>query len=231
MEDQTRVAVVTGGAGGIGSAIVSALIESGHRTVVLDRAGDVECDLASPTSTQRAAQTVLERYGRCDVLVHCAGVFDAMPLDGFDLERWRDLMAVNVEAALHLAKAFAPGMTSRQFGRIIFVSSDGQWIPANADFLPYVTSKAALDGIMRALAVTFGGDGVAVSSVAPGLTDTPLSRSVAGEDAIRDIVGAQVLKRRLTPEDTASAVAFLASDGGEALTGQVLVPNGGAVMR
>jgi NAD(P)-dependent dehydrogenase (short-subunit alcohol dehydrogenase family) len=229
--EQERIAVVTGGAGAIGSAIVEALQAAGHRTVVLDREGDVSCDLASELSTRAAAAAVLAEFGRCDVLVHCAGAFDAMPLKDFDLTRWRDLMAVNVESSILLAQAFTPGMVEREFGRIILISSDGQWGPPNGDFLPYVTSKAALHGLMRTLAVTFGGDGIAVTAVAPGLTDTPLARSVVEESDIESVVDAQVLKRRLIPSDTANAVAFLASDGAAALTGQVLVTDGGAFLR
>ena len=231
MSTEQRIAVVTGGAGGIGSAIAAALRESGHQTVVLDRTGDVSCDLASEASTRQAADAVLQRYGRCDVLVHCAGAFDSMSYEEFDLARWRNVMAVNVESPLLLTQALAPGMVERGFGRIILISSDGQWGPPDGSFLPYVTSKAALHGLMRTLAVTFGGKGIAVTAVAPGLTETPLSRAVVGEGAIESVVAAQVLKRRLTPSDTASVVAFLAGDGSEALTGQVLVPDGGAFLR
>ncbi|MTD53193.1 SDR family oxidoreductase [Amycolatopsis sp. RM579] len=231
MAGEQRVAVVTGGAGAIGSAIVTALQESGHRTVVLDRAGDIPCDLTSEHSAREAAAAVLARHGRCDVLVHCAGAFDAMPLGDLDLARWRDLMAVNVEASLWLAQSFTPGMAERGFGRIILISSDGQWSPPDANFLPYVTSKAALLGLMRTLAVTFGGDGISVTAVAPGLTDTPLARAVVEDGAIEAVVRTQALKRPLVPSDTAHTVAFLASDGAEALTGQVLVVDGGVHMR
>jgi NAD(P)-dependent dehydrogenase (short-subunit alcohol dehydrogenase family) len=231
MGAEQRVAVVTGGAGSIGSSIVAALEGAGHRTVVLDRTGDIPCDLTSESSTKEAAAAVLEQHGRCDVLVHCAAAFDAMSLDQLDLARWRDLMAVNVEASLWLAQAFTPGMAERKFGRIILISSDGQWGPPDESFLPYVTSKAALIGVMRTLAVAYGGAGIAVTAVAPGLTDTPLARSVVGEEAIEGVVASQVMKRRLVPEDTANTVAFLASDGAQALTGQVLVPNGGAFLR
>jgi NAD(P)-dependent dehydrogenase (short-subunit alcohol dehydrogenase family) len=75
-----RIAVVTGGAGAIGTAITRALQETGHRPVVLDRGGDVVCDLSSETSTRAAAAAVLERYGRCDVFVHCAAAFDQMTI-------------------------------------------------------------------------------------------------------------------------------------------------------
>jgi 3-oxoacyl-[acyl-carrier protein] reductase len=229
--DEQRVAVVTGGAGAIGTAIVAALRASGHRTVVLDRSGGIVCDLSSASSTRAAAAEVLARYGRCDVLVHCAGYLDPMPLAEFDLDRWRALMAVNVEASLWLARAFVPGMADRGFGRIILISSDGQWFPPSPEFLPYVTSKAALLGLMRALAVTYGADGIAVSAVAPGHTDTPAARAVVAEGALEASIASQVLKRALVPEDTAHAVAFLASDGAAAMTGQVLVADGGAYMR
>ncbi|GAA1018887.1 3-ketoacyl-ACP reductase [Acrocarpospora pleiomorpha] len=230
MVDQ-RVAVVTGGAGAIGSAIVTALRASGHVTVVLDRSGDVVCDLASSLATQSAARQVLERYGRCDVLVHCAGYLDPMTLADLDLERWRNLMAVNVEAALWLAQAFVPGMVERGFGRIILISSDGQWMPPNETFLPYVVSKAALLGIVRTLAVSYGESGIAVTAVAPGHTDTPAARAVVAEGALDASIASQAIKRALIPEDTAHAVAFLASEGAEALTGQVLVTDGGSHMR
>lgn len=226
-----RVAVVTGGAGAIGTAIVAALAASGHETVVLDLTGDVVCDLGSESSTRQAATAVLDRYGRCDVLVHCATVFDAMPLAGLDSARWRRVQTVNVEAPLWLAQALTPGMIQRGFGRIIFIASDTAWLPPGPEFLPYVASKGAMVGIMRTLAVTLSPAGIAVTAVAPGLTDTPAARSAAGTAAIEAVVATQAMKRPLVPEDTAQVVGFLASDGAEALTGQVLVVDGGTVMR
>jgi 3-oxoacyl-[acyl-carrier protein] reductase len=202
MTSEQRVAVVTGGTGAIGGAIVTALDTAGYRTVVLGRrAGDVLADLASESATKRAAAEVLDRYGRVDVLVHCAAVIDPMPLSDLDAQRWRTVQAVNVEAPLWLAQAFTPGMAERTFGRIVFV------------------------------AVDLGADGIAVTAVAPGLTDTPIARSVNDPGQIEAVVATQAMKRALTPEDTANAVAFLASAGAEALTGQVLVVDGGSTMR
>lgn len=226
-----RVAVVTGGAGAIGSAIVQALTGTGHRTIVLDRTGDVTCDLASYSSTRAAAAEVLEGVGRCDVLVHCAAVMHPMALDTLDLETWRETQAVNVESALWLAQAFVPGMIARRFGRIIFIASDTLWHPPAGVFLPYVASKGAMMGVVRTLAVDLGPHGISVTAVAAGLTDTPASRQVNQDGQIEAVVGSQALKRPLIPADTASSVAFLASDGAEALTGQVLVTNGGLVLR
>ena len=229
--DGARVAVVTGGAGAIGTAIVAALAAAGHRTVSLGRTGDVVCDFESEASSRQAAAAVLDRYGRCDVLVHCAAMFDPMPLAEFDSARWRRVQAVNIESALWLAQAFAPGMTERGFGRIVLIASDTAWLPPGPEFLPYVGSKGAMIGVMRALAVTLGPGGVAVTAVAPGLTDTSAAREAAGGAAIEAVVQTQALKRPLVPEDTAHVVRFLASDGAEALTGQVLVVDGGTVMR
>ena len=229
--DQQRVAVVAGGAGGIGGAICRALEQSGHRAVVIDRDGAIPCDLGSESSTRNAAASVLEQYGRCDVFVQSAAAFDQVALEDLDAATWRHVLAVNVESALWLAQSFAPGMAERGFGRIIFVTSDTLWSPPGPAMLAYVASKGALIGVMRTLAVALGPDGIAVSAVAPGLTDTPGSRTVNSDADFDAVVEHQALKRRLTPEDTASAVAYLASDAGAAMTGQVLCADGGTILR
>jgi NAD(P)-dependent dehydrogenase (short-subunit alcohol dehydrogenase family) len=226
-----RVAVVTGGAGAIGSAIVCALRAAGHRTVVLDRGGDVDVDLSDEQSTRRAAAQVLDRHGRCDVLVHCAAAFDVATLQELDAATWRHVQAVNVESPLWLAQAFTPGMAQRGFGRIVFITSDTFWEPPAPMLLPYVASKGALIGVMRSLARTLGPDGVAVTAVAPGLTDTPASRAVNTDEDFDATVARQALNRRLVPADTAAVVAFLVSDGAAALTGQTLCADGGLVLR
>jgi 3-oxoacyl-[acyl-carrier protein] reductase len=229
--DAGQVAVVTGGEGAIGAAIVSALGAAGHRTVTLDRAGDIVCDLSSEDSTRAAAAAVLDRYGRCDVLVHSAAAFDAASLAEVDVATWRRVQAVNVESALWLAQALTPGMTRRGFGRIVFIVSDTFWAPPSPELLAYVASKGAILGIMRTLAVSLGPDGIAVSAVAPGLTDTPGSRTVNTDEQFDAAVGRQALKRRLTPDDTAAAVAYLASDAAAAMTGQMLCVDGGMILR
>ncbi len=226
-----RVAVVTGGAGAIGSAIVRALRSAGHRTVVLDRESEIDVDLSDEQSTRRAAAQVLGQHGRCDVFVHCAAAFDAASLQDLDAATWRRVQAVNVESALWLAQAFTPGMAQRGFGRIVFIASDTFWEPPAPVLLPYIASKGALMGVMRSLARALGPDGVAVTAVAPGLTDTPASRTVNTDENFDATVARQALNRRLIPDDTAAAVAFLVSDGAAALTGQALCTDGGLVLR
>jgi NAD(P)-dependent dehydrogenase (short-subunit alcohol dehydrogenase family) len=229
--DSDRVVVVTGGAGAIGSAIGDALTADGLRVAAVDRTGEITADLSSEDSTRAAAKAVLERYGRCDVFVHCAAAFDQADLAHLDAITWRHVQATNVESPLWMVQAFTPGMAERGFGRIIFVISDTLWKPPTPVLLPYVASKGALVGIMRTLAVTLGSEGIAVTAVAPGLTDTPGSHTVNTDEEFDAAVGDQALKRRLTPADTASAVAFLASNGAAAMTGQVLCADGGSVFR
>src|SRR6266436_2824315 len=194
--DTRRVAVVTGGAGAIGGAIVSRLTPD-HTVVVLDRTGDVVVDLVDPDDVRRAAEAVLDRYGRCDVFVHSAAMVAFGPFEEFDLDVWRQVQAVNVESALLLTQAFAPGMRGRGFGRVIFIVSNTFWRPPGAHMLAYVASKGALIGMARALAVGLGGDGIAVTAVAPGLTRTPASTTRAAAE-FADTEAHMALHRPLT---------------------------------
>jgi NAD(P)-dependent dehydrogenase (short-subunit alcohol dehydrogenase family) len=230
-EGEQRVAVVTGGAGAIGGAIVAALQAGGYRVVVIDRDAEITADLGDEASTRLAAAEVLNRFGRCDILIHTAAAFDTASLADLDAASFRHTQAVNVEAALWLAQAFTPGMAERGFGRIVFIISDTLWEPPTPALLPYVASKGALVGITRSLARALGPDGIAVTAVAPGLTDTPGSRTVNTDADFDAAVDRQALKRRLTPDDVAATVAFLASEGAAALTGQVLLTDGGLVLR
>jgi len=224
-----RVAVVTGGAGAIGGAIAARLAID-HTVVVLDRTGDVPVDLGDPDDVRRAARAVLDRYGRCDVLVHSAAMVAFGPFEEFELDVWRQVQAVNVESALLLTQAFAPGMRERGFGRVIFIVSNTFWRPPGAHMLAYVASKGALIGMARTLAVGLGDDGIAVTAVAPGLTRTPATDVVPTQE-FEDAVTHQALSRPLTPQDTAAVVAMLAGDDAAALTGQTLTVDGGLVLR
>ena len=236
--DSARVAVVTGGAGGIGSAICRSLLASGHRVVSLDRRppddpalAGLAVDLAAEASVRDAAATVLREHGRCDVLVHAAADFSRCDLGGFEPATWRRVQAVNVESLLLLAQAFAPGMAAAGYGRIVSVVSDTVWSPPAADLLPYVTSKAALVGLTRALAAGLGAAGIAVTAVAPGLTPTTAARDGVPDEAFADVLRRQALPRPLEPADVAGTVAFLVTDAAAALTGQVLCVDGGLVLR
>ena len=218
-------AVVTGGAGGIGGAIVRALAERGHEVAILDRTGEFAVDLAD----HGAVHAVAERLGPRDVLVHAAAAFDRAALDELEPSTWRHVQAVNVEAALWLCQALTPGMRERGFGRIVFITSNTVWRPPVADFLPYVASKATLVGIARALARPLGAHGITVNCVAPGLTRTPFTEADLPAQAFEEVMARQALPRSLVPDDVAGVVAFLASDAAAAITGQTLCTDGGSV--
>jgi len=224
-----RVAVVTGGSGAIAVAL-AARLSSDHQVIVLDRHGDVPVDLGDPDAVRAAAERVLDRYGRCDVLVHAAAMVAFGPFDEFQLSTWRQVHAVNVESALLLTQAFVPGMRDRGFGRVIFIVSNSYWRPPGPHMLAYIASKGALIGMTRTLAVGLGSSGIAVTAVAPGLTRTPATDVVPVEE-FADVAAHQALPRPLAPEDTASVVAMLARDDAAALTGQTLTVDGGLVLR
>jgi NAD(P)-dependent dehydrogenase (short-subunit alcohol dehydrogenase family) len=226
-----RTAVVTGGAGAIGAAICAALSASGHVVLPLDQQGPDPVDLAQADDVRVAAARVLADGGRCDVLVHAAAAFDRADLAAIDLPTWRRVQAVNVESALLLAQAFVPSMAANGFGRIIFVVSDTIWSPPSSDLLAYVTSKAALVGLARTLAMALGKDGIAVTCVAPGLTATPTATRDLPVAAFDEVRRRQALPRTLVPGDVAQTVAFLASDAAAALTGQTISVDGGLVLR
>jgi NAD(P)-dependent dehydrogenase (short-subunit alcohol dehydrogenase family) len=220
-----RTAVVTGGAGGIGGAIVRALRNAAHEVAILDREGEFAVDLAD----EHAVRAIAERLGPRDVVVHAAAAFDRAGLGELDLATWRHVQAVNVEAALWLCQALTPAMIERGFGRIIFITSNTVWRPPADDFLPYVASKSTLVGIARTLAKPLGAHGITVNCVAPGLTRTPFTEADLPEQAFEEVRARQALPRSLMPDDVAGLVAFLASDAAAAITGQTLCTDGGSV--
>lgn len=231
MGPDDRVAAVTGGAGYIGAAITSWLSDAGFQVAVLDREGDFAVDLADEGSVRAASRRILEKFGRCDVLVHAGVAFDRITLSEIDVTAWRKVMAVNVEAPIWLCQELTPTMAQRHWGRVVFIVSDTVWNPPPVpDMLPYITSKGALIGASRSLARSLGASGITVNCVAPGLTPPPGSNAMRPE-WVDDVRRQQALPRSLVPADVAGVVTFLASDAAQAMTGQVLCPDGGLVLR
>jgi NAD(P)-dependent dehydrogenase (short-subunit alcohol dehydrogenase family) len=236
-----KVALVTGAARGIGRACASRLAADGFRVVIADRAGATEAaaaidgaaaeqvDLSDAGQTGALADRTLSAYGRCDVLVNNAAQLGRHDLEELDLDLWRRFHAVNVEAPFLLCSRLVPAMAERGGGRVVNIISNTVWSPPPAGLLAYVTTKGALLGFTRALAVEFGRRGVTVNAVAPGLTPTPGSREGMGADQFEAVLRQQAVGRSLIPEDVAGAVSYLASDDAGAVTGQALRVDGGVV--
>ncbi|MEO8500244.1 MAG: SDR family NAD(P)-dependent oxidoreductase [Vicinamibacteria bacterium] len=231
-----RLALVTGGSGAIGSAIVSLFQEAGARVVSVDRPDSpvpdgvtfLPVDLAERTQIEALVAEVERAHGRIDILIHCAGVTRDSVLWKMSPEQWSEVLAVNLAAAFHLLKQCTPVMRRTGGGAVVLVSSingqRGKFGQSN-----YVASKAGLIGLAKAAALELGGFGIRVNCVAPGWIETPMTAKVPAE--FRDRALAETPLHRLgQPGDVASAVLFLCSEMSRHITGQVLRVDGGQLM-
>ena len=243
MKLQGKVAVVTGGAQGIGRAIADALAAEGARIVIadvqgaeeaaaaLDRGVGLEVDVTSEEDTARMADETVARAGRLDILINNAGLYATLPMRPFleiPVDEWRRVMDVNVLGMFLAARAAVPKMRENGGGAIVNISS-GTVFRGVPFLLHYVASKGAVVALTRALAKELGKDGIRVNCVAPGFT---LTESVRAQpevlDALREVsVAARTIQRDETPEDVAGAVAFLCTPDAGFVTGQTLVIDGG----
>jgi NAD(P)-dependent dehydrogenase (short-subunit alcohol dehydrogenase family) len=238
-----KVAIVTGGAQGIGRAIADELAGDGARIVVADLKGAEEAaarydggvgltvDVAAEADVERMTAATVERCGGVDILVNNAGLYASLamrPFDQIPVEEWRQVMDVNVLSMFLTSRAIVPRMRERGGGRIVNISS-GTPFRGVPFLLHYVTSKGAIVALTRALAKELGPDGVLVNCVAPGFT---MSDGVHEHpeviEALQDVsVSARTIKRDQVPEDVVGAVAFLCGPESTFLTGQTMVIDGG----
>jgi len=238
-----RVAIVTGGAQGIGRAIADGLAAEGARIVIADLRGAEEAagryrdgvgltvDVASEADTARMAEETVARCGRVDILVNNAGLYASLamrPFDQIDVDEWRRVMDVNVLSMFLTCRAVVPHMREQGGGRIVNISS-GTPFRGVPFLLHYVTSKGAIVALTRALAKELGGDEVLVNCVAPGFTMSEgVKENEAVVKALRDVsLASRTLKRDQEPEDVVGAVVFLCGPGSTFVTGQTMVIDGG----
>ena len=229
-----KVAVVTGGAQGIGRAIADGLEAAGATVAIADLNSPpdgIRADVSSEQDVQRLAAEVVDRHGGIDILVNNAGLYASLamrPFTEIPLEEWRQVMDVNVASMFLMCRAVVPVMRGQGGGKIVNISS-GTPFRGVPFLLHYVTSKGAIVAFTRALAKELGRDGIHVNCVAPGFT---LSKGVEEHpeviEALRDMsVSARTLQRDQLPEDVAGAVVFLASGDSDFITGQTIVIDGG----
>jgi len=233
---QGKLALVTGGSGGIGSCLVELLLRAGVEVVSLDRPGlqappgsrALACDLAQRQSIQTQLAEFRGQHSRLDILVHCAGIARDAVLWKLEEADWAEVMKVNLDSAFHVLQQVVPAMRETGDGAVVLVSSingeRGKFGQAN-----YAASKAGLIGLGRTAARELGRFGIRVNIVSPGMILTPMTRNLPQE--VRDrALEESALGRLGTPEDVARACLFLVSPLARHITGQVLRVDGGQLI-
>ena len=237
---QERVALVTGGASGIGRATVARLADAGLRVVVsdVDAAGEqvaaaagslfVQHDVADEAAWERAIEAVLQGHGRLDVLVNNAGISLVRPVTDTTLEQWRALMAINVDGVFLGTKHAVHAMRRHgEGGAIVNVSSASGLVGAPMSSA-YCASKGAVRLFTKSVALECAAEGIRVNSVHPGAVRTPIwAKTGIGPEDEDAIAASSPLGRMAEPEEVADAIAYLASDAARFMTGSELVIDGG----
>lgn len=246
-EKSRHLAVVSGGAAGLGQAIAVRLARDGADIVIADldpadetvdaitalgrRAIAVKCDVSNVENVRNLAEEA-RSLGHCDIVINNAGIYPLSSFDDMTFDQWRRVMAVNLDSMFLMAKAFVPAMKRSGWGRIVNLASHTVGLMA-AGAAHYITSKAGVIGFTRALASELGTSEITVNAVAPGFTRTPgttKSPSTAlgdTETLFAQIRERQAIKRTVLPPDVAGSVSFLASDEAAFITGQTIVIDGG----
>ncbi len=250
MEFQDRVALVTGGASGIGRATCLALAARGARVAVADinaqgaeqvaeeirrqdrEALAVEMDVTNRAHVAQAVQQVLDHWGRVDVLINAAGWDRIVPFLESTEDLWDRVININFRGVLNTCHVVLPHMVQREGGVVVNISSDAGRVGSSGETV-YSGAKGAVIAFSKALAREVARHNIRVNVVAPGITDTPLLQQIiqAGNEKLIDaIVRSTPLRRMARPEEVAEAVVFLASDRASFITGQTLSVSGGLTM-
>jgi 2-hydroxycyclohexanecarboxyl-CoA dehydrogenase len=241
-----RTAIVTGGASGIGRAIVLRLAKVGMDVGVLDldsagaggvaaevaaggrRAVAVDSDVATAASVGAAVERVRGQLGPVHVLVNAAGIASFVPFQEMTEEVWDRMIAVHLKGAYNCARAVLPDMVTARWGRIVNIASVAGLNGGGPGLSHYAAAKSGIIGLTKALGLELGPHGITVNAIAPGLIDTPLlDRSGMPQEVRRMVVDRTPVGRIGQPDDIAAACVFLVSEEASFVTGQVLSPNGG----
>ncbi len=247
MKLENKVAVITGGAQGIGRTVALGMARDGARVVVADLQGEkaksvarelqtlggdaiaVEVNVANEASVKNLAEQTFNRFGRVDILVNDAGVYLKSPVVAKSEEDWDKTINVNLGGNFLCVRAFVPAMRKQKSGRIISLASSIANTGAR-EFADYAASKAGIIGFVKALARELGPDGITVNAICPGSANTSMPRSHRSEEDVMARLRATPLGHVLEPEDIAGSILFLASDAAAYITGQAYNINCGSVM-
>jgi len=231
-----KVAMVTGGGGGIGSAIVQLFLDAGARVASVDLPGQgspdgsvaLDCDLGDRGQVENLFDRFEKQFDHLDILVHCAGITRDGVLWKMSDDAWSDVLRVNLDSAFLMLRRAAPLMRKQSDGAVVLVSSisgeRGRFGQAN-----YVASKAGLIGLGRTAARELGRFGVRVNTIAPGTIETAMTANL-DEKLKQAAIDESALGKLGRPEDVARAALYLASPMSGFVTGQVLRVDGGKLM-
>ncbi|WP_372623912.1 SDR family NAD(P)-dependent oxidoreductase [Falsiroseomonas sp.] len=237
MSVEGKVALVTGGASGIGRAAALRLGREGARVVVFDMNGDgardvadgivtaggrarhVAGDIGDPVQVARLVEGTLATEGAVDILLHAAGIFPKNPYLEMTDEQWRHVLRVNLDGTFFVTRDVGRAMVARGSGTMILMTSD-RGVHGAADFAHYAASKGGMIALVKSMALAFGKHGVTVNGINPGMTDTPLARG--GNANWDEKLKLDVLGSCSKPEDVADIVVFLASTASRFMTGQII---------
>jgi NAD(P)-dependent dehydrogenase (short-subunit alcohol dehydrogenase family) len=240
--EESRVLVA--GAGSIGAAITTGFAQAGASVVAVDADGDrlrtlatstplagtLTADLATASGCREACGEAINMLGGLDVLVHCIGVNRRVAIDEYSDDDWAHILAVNLSSAFWLLQDALPPMRAQRHGRIVLFSSVAGRMP-HREHGPYAATKAALDQLARVAAHESAADGVTVNTVAPGYTETNLTRDYLEDEARRRAILSLVPAGRLgNVQDVVGPTLFLASEQARFVTGHVLVVDGGRTL-
>ncbi|MEJ8777163.1 SDR family NAD(P)-dependent oxidoreductase [Pseudogracilibacillus sp. ICA-222130] len=234
-----KVAIITGGASGIGAGMVDVFRAEGATVIAADineealaKASEKEnvhgmkLDVSSDEAWKTFAHDIKEKFGSIDILVNNAGVSSEKPYTDIEKEDWDFMMSINGFGPFAGMKHIAPIMAEQGKGSIVNISSYTAQI--GQGFSHYSASKGAVRAISKAAAIQFGRQGVRVNALFPGIIETPMTQSLStSKDLLKQLIQATPLQRLGQPEDIAKAALFLASDDSSYITGAEIVIDGG----
>lgn len=231
-----KVAIVTGGGGGIGRAISRGLVQEGAKVVACDLKLDtaqetasilgpptiaIQADVSKPEDVARMVGETARQFGRLDILVNNAGICPRTPTLDMEVEEWDRVLATNLRAMFLCSQAAARIMKTQGGGRIVNITS-GRGVTGMAESAHYSASKGGVNGLTRSLGMEWAPYNINVNAVGPGITDTPILRGLLTEEDLKRWLETQATKRLCQPEDNVGAVLFLCSDASKAMYGQII---------
>jgi len=240
---ENKVAIVTGGGGGIGSAVVRRFAREGAKIIIADIDGESAQAVGAELSAQRVdavpivtdvtkkqsvddmVRAALERWSRIDILVNVAGGAERIAVVDMTAAQWDDVVDMNLKSVFLCSQATLPAMLKQKYGKIVNISSI-YGFTGNATRSSYAAAKAGVAAFTKSLALEVVNDGINVNAVAPGRVTTPRVRNRYSDEAWAAAVAQIPMRRAGTPEEIASAVLFLATDENKYITGQTIHVNG-----